>query len=47
MIVTFEEYRDLGGGAITSEKDYDRLEPLVEEVIDAYIKTRIPYWSFL
>jgi len=44
MIVTFEEYGELGGRAITSKKDYDRLEPLVEEVIDAYIKTQIPYW---
>lgn len=44
MIVTFEEYGELGGRAITSKKDYDRLEPLVEEIIDAYIKTQIPYW---
>lgn len=47
MIVTFEEYSDLGGRAITSKKDYDRLEQLVEEVIDAYIKTRIPYWRVM
>ena len=44
MIVTFEEYGELGGRALTSKKDYDRLEPLVEEIIDAYIKTQIPYW---
>ena len=44
MLVTFDEYKAAGGRAITSEKDYERLEPMVEQLIDAYIKANVPYW---
>jgi len=44
MLVTFEDYQASGGRAVTSEKDYSRLEPMVEQLIDAYIKVSIPYW---
>ena len=47
MLVTFEDYKSHGGRCITSEKDFERLEPMVESLIDIYIKTRIPYWRVL
>lgn len=47
MLVTFEEYKSHGGRCITSQKDFERMEPMVESLIDSYIKTRIPYWRVL
>ena len=47
MLVTFEEYKSHGGRCITSQKDFERMEPMVESLIDSYIKTKIPYWRVL
>ncbi len=47
MLVTFEDYKSHGGRCITSQKDFERMEPMVESLIDSYIKTRIPYWRVL
>ncbi len=47
MLVTFEDYKSHGGRGITSQKDFERMEPMVESLIDSYIKTRIPYWRVL
>ena len=47
MLVTFEDYKSHGGICITSQKDFERMEPMVESLIDSYIKTRIPYWRVL
>lgn len=47
MLVTFEDYKSHGGRCITSQKDFERMEPMVENLIDSYIKTRIPYWRVL
>lgn len=44
MLVTFEEYKAAGGKAVTSEREYQKIEPMVEQLIDAYIKVTIPYW---
>ena len=45
MIATFKEYQDAGGTAITSEESYTPAEARAETVIDAYIKTVIPFWK--
>lgn len=47
MLVTFEDYKSHGGRCITSQKDFERMEPMVESLIGSYIKTRIPYWRVL
>lgn len=47
MLVTFEDYKSHGGRCITSQKDFERMEPMVESLIDSYIKTKIPYWRVL
>lgn len=44
MLVTFDEYKDAGGQAIKSQEEYEKVEPLVEQLLDAYIKVSIPYW---
>ena len=47
MLVTFEDYKSHGGRCITSQKDFERMESMVESLIDSYIKTKIPYWRVL
>lgn len=44
MLVTYDEYKDAGGRAVTSQQEYEKLEPMVEQLLDAYIKVTIPYW---
>jgi hypothetical protein len=44
MLVTFDEYKAAGGQAVRSQEEYEKLEPLVEQLLDAYIKVSIPYW---
>lgn len=44
MLVTFDEYKEAGGLAVKGKEEYERLEPMVEQLLDAYIKVTIPYW---
>lgn len=43
MILSFEEYA-AAGGSIEDEKLYAKLEPRVEDLLDAYIREKVPYW---
>lgn len=42
-MLSFDEYVVLGG-TIQDQKEFEDLEPRVVDMIDAYIKTQIPFW---
>lgn len=42
-MLNYSEYISLGG-AITEQEEFEKLEPMVVDLIDAYIKEAIPYW---
>lgn len=46
MILSFEEYQEAGGTRVP-ENEYNELEPMVEDLIDAYIKEHVPFWRIL
>lgn len=42
-MLSFDEYI-VRGGRIQDQETYEELEPMVVQLVDAYIKTQIPFW---